>query len=429
MAKKAAGDAPLWSSALTLNAANGATAPVIPIHAVESLGAGLGHVGLISAGTSLASAAGAAAWGTASDRVAHRKWFVVGALAGTGTPLLLMAAAPDIWWFLLLNILLGVLSSAFGPIATVLLIEDKQKRAWGRSIGSFNMTGSAGYLLGLGVGGAWELSGNAFAGLFWAGGALALAGAAAAVLIREPEKKINRADIDKLHHPALNHRIIEKGRFLPSRMFHFFRLDHIRRLRDVHRVHLRHDLVVLYAATFLLFAGFLSFYAPFPLFLRSGLGASAGEVFAVMAASSTAATLLYRPAGRWAGADFGGGPLAIQFRAAAVRCAIFPLMVLLPMQVPSFHGAALLAAAAFNGLAGVSWAFISVTGLLLTSRLAPATAEGEAMGLYHTVSAGGAMAGALVGGVAAQYLGFLPAALLSALWIAGGLVMLGRIGR
>lgn len=59
-----------------------------------------------------------------------------------------------------------------------------------------------------------------------------------------------------------------------------------------------------------------------------------------------------------------------------------------------------------NGLAGLSWAIISLTSSVLIADLSPEGMEGEVVGFQKTVIGASSILGSLIGGYMAQWLGY-----------------------
>ena len=75
-----------------------------------------------------------------------------------------------------------------------------------------------------------------------------------------------------------------------------------------------------------------------------------------------------------------------------------------------------------NAVAGASWAFINVGGSVVASRLAPAEAKGQVMGLYNAAIGAGSIAGSLLGGIFAQHMAYV-----EVFAAASGFIALGAI--
>src|SRR3989442_1348450 len=84
---------------------------------------------------------------------------------------------------------------------------------------------------------------------------------------------------------------------------------------------------------------------------------------------------------------------------------LFPAFLLVGIAALPY-GVRLGAAIALHAGVGLCWALINVAGSTLVSRLAPENGRAEAFGTYNAVQGFGSILGPLLGGFAAQYLGY-----------------------
>ena len=249
---------------LPMGISGGATSALIPLFAY-ALGGSLLNVGIIAAATSIASVPSFMLWGSACDRIARRKPFLLIGFLGSGVALVAMAASRTMSDFYLSNLLAGLLGAASGPAGTVLLMEGSDRKEWPARLAAMSRMTATGWVIGLALGLVWLTAGPALVGgglssmraLFLIGAILAFA--AGGVVQLETRESAVRVDRHELHlvdaHPR-----VERGRYLPMRIVHFIGpTNSAPRLPRTLRFYL--------LSVFLLFGGFTAFYSFFPIFL------------------------------------------------------------------------------------------------------------------------------------------------------------------
>src|SRR5436309_4895125 len=213
-------------SYLPQGVAGGATSALIPLFAY-ALGGTLFTVGIIAAATSLASVPAFILWGSLSDRCARRRVFLLIGFVGSGIALFAMAVSGNMSQFYLANLLAGFLGAASGPAGTVLLMETSKRSEWPARLALVSRIAAIGWVAGLGLGVAWLVIGpgllaaevSSMRALFVIGAALGLlSGLLAQAWTREPTVRVDRREV----HVADVHARIERGRYLPIRILHFF---------------------------------------------------------------------------------------------------------------------------------------------------------------------------------------------------------------
>src|SRR2546426_4823756 len=127
--------------------------------------------------------------------------------------------------------------------------------------------------------------------LFVIGAALGLlSGLLAQVWTREPAVRVDRREV----HVADVHARIERGRYLPIRILHFFNpLDWRKKVR------LTRTLRIYLVCRLLLEKKKTSFYGFFPIFLRESYDLGSPEIFGVYIACQATSIALYPRVGRW----------------------------------------------------------------------------------------------------------------------------------
>ncbi len=397
--------------------AGGATSPLIPLFAY-ALGASLGDVGVIAAATSVASVPAFMLWGSLSDRLKTRKAFLILGFLGTAVSFLAMALCFNLPEFYLANLLIGFLGAASAPVGAVLVMETSERTQWPSRLALISQLTGVGYIVGLSVGMVWLAIGpvildtvSAMRGLFVIGAALGLlSGVLAGMWLVEPNVYLERRSI----HLVDNLFRIERVKFLPMRMLHY--LD----FRNRKASKLSRPLRTYLVTVFLLFSGFTAFYGFFPILLQQVYGLSESAVFAVYIASQVGSVTAYLRVGRWVQQR---GSRRTQMYASLGRTLLFPSFLLVGLV--SFSPAAILVGLlALHAAVGICWALINVSGSTLVSDLAPEDARAEAMGAYNAVQGFGSILGPLLGGFAAEFLGYGVGIGVSVAFILAGVAIL-----
>ncbi len=397
--------------------AGGATSPLIPLFAY-ALGASLGDVGIIAAATSIASVPAFMLWGSLSDRLKTRKAFLILGFLGTAVSFLAMALCFNLPEFYLANLLIGFLGAASAPVGAVLIMETTERTKWPSRLALISQLTGVGYIVGLSVGVVWLAVGpvlldtvSAMRGLFVIGAALGLlSGVLAGMWLAEPNEYLERRSI----HLVDNLFRIERVKFLPMRMLHY--LD----FRNRKTAKLSRPLRSYLVTVFLLFSGFTAFYGFFPILLQQVYGLSESAVFAVYIASQVGSVTAYLRVGRWVQQR---GSRRTQMYASLGRTILFPSFLL--VGVASLSPIAILVGLlVLHAGVGIGWALINVSGSTLVSDLAPEDARAEAMGAYNAVQGFGSILGPLLGGFAAEFLGYGVGIAVSVAFILAGVAIL-----
>jgi len=392
----------LWFLAyLPLAISDGIATPLIPLLALQHFGATAFVVTIIIAASAMSQVPFTIVWGNLSDRVAHRKYFLVGSFLATGLSIVAIALARDLITFFWLNVVEGLASAASAPIGTMLLLETRHKRWWPQDIGLFGLISGLGTTIGLALGFVWLFvighSGpavEAMTGLLLLSGALAIAsGIAAWGWIEEPIARIERRSTNELLH--LRTGLAERARNFRSRVGGIIDLTRSKAERLPGREYL------FLAALGVMTVGFDIFYGPFPVFLISvlGHGARSGDagVFIVYLGSAAASTALFFHSGK---AVDNHSPKSVYLESLGGRIALMLLFLWGPIYVLFGYGSPALLGwlTLLNALMGVTWAFISTASTLFLVRLVGRSARGRALGLYNAIAGAGSLLGTLLGG-------------------------------
>ncbi len=388
----------LWFLAyLPLAISDGIATPLIPLLALQHFGASAFAVTIIIAASAMSQVPFTILWGNLSDRVAHRKYFLVGSFLATGLSLIGIALARDLLTYFWLNVVEGLASAASAPIGTMLLLETRHKRWWPQDIGFFGLISGLGTTVGLAVGFVWLfVIGNAssvisvMTGLLLLSGVLALLSAAVAwAWIEEPASRLDRrlaSDLVNLHRG-----VVERLRHFRSRIVGLIDLTRSSADRLPGREYL------FLAALGVMSVGFDIFYGPFPVFLWRNARFSDAGIFIVYLGSASASTALFFHSGKAVDVHSPKSVFVESLGGRVLLLLLFlwgPVYVLLGLGTPALLAWITL----LNALLGVTWAFISTASTLFLVRLVGRSARGRALGLYNAFAGAGSLLGVLLGG-------------------------------
>ena len=412
----------LWFLAyLPLAVSDGIATPLIPLLALQHFGASAFAVTIIIAASAMSQVPFTIVWGNLSDRVAHRKFFLVGSFLATGISLIAIALATNLIAYFWLNVVEGLASAASAPIGTMLLLETRHKRWWPQDIGFFGLISGIGTTVGLALGFVWLFgigrsapAVEVMTGLLLLSGALALLSAAVAwAWIEEPTHRGERLSVAELLH--LHRGLVERVRSLRNRLGGIIDLTRSPKERLPGREWL------FLAALGVMCVGFDIFYGPFPVFLWQFARFSDAGVFIVYLGSAAASTALFFHSGKSVEAH---SPKRVFVESLYGRVGLMvlflwgPLYVLFGLGSPALLGWLTV----LNALLGITWAFISTASTLFLVRLVGRSSRGRALGLYNAVGGAGSLIGVLLGGW--MYVTF---GVHFAYTVAAGTVVLGAV--
>jgi MFS family permease len=398
----------LWFfSYLPLSVSDGIATPLIPLLALVEFRAQPIVVILIIAASGISQVPFTILWGNLSDRISHRKFFLVGSFLATGGALVLIALAHDIYSYFWLNVAEGLASAASAPIGTMLLLETRHKRWWPQDIGLFELISGIGTTAGLALGFVWLFafgSGStsailvdALKSLLIAAGLLALLSSALAwVWIEEPLHRIERRTVAELLN--LQRGIVERFRGFRRRVTSILELTRAPEAPLPPREWL------FLAALAIMSVGFFLFYGPFPVYLVEVAKLKDNQVFIVYLASSAASTALFFPSGK---AVEWHSPKLVFLESLVARFALIPLFLPVIFAIAFAAGSEGLVGwlALLNALMGVTWAFMSTASTLFLVRLAGRASRGRALGLYNAIAGFGGLIGTIAGALAYSMFG------------------------
>jgi len=414
-----------YYSFLPFNMAGGSTSPLIPLFITEGLKGTMADVGMASALSSAASVPGNILWGNLSDTTKQRRLFVILGFAGLALALFMMGVSTNIASYFFANFLMGLLSTAAPPIGTVLILEVYKKEEWASRLGDFSRVGGIGWVSGLVLGSVWLMvmqdTGmiTPMRALFIVAASLSAVSILLAMKwIPEPKKKVRRHEVDLhlLNFPLI---IYEKARYLPNRIVHVLSLS----ASQMSIKNFPKQLRQYYFIVFLVFSGALCFYVTLPIFLKSYVGLSSGEVFMVYISSSIASALSYRYAGKIVMAKGGKN---VQKMAILSRALLFPSFFLVTL-LPVSRIEMIILFFCLHAIVGMAWAALSVSGSALVSNMCLKDFRAEGMGMYNATQGLASIAGSVIGGFTAQLAGYPVTFLIASIFLLGGFVLLGRI--
>jgi MFS family permease len=389
---------------LPYNIAGGSTNPIIPLFVTEGLKGTVAQVGIVSAITSFAAVPANILWGNLSDTLEKRRPFIIMGFLGMGLALLLMGLSTTIPQYYLANFLLGLLAAAVAPVGTVLVLESFEKKDWARRLGDFSKVGGMGWV-------------NPTRALFLLAAGLCLVSTILAYRwVPEPKKKISRESVDPedLGHFAAH--IIERARYLPQRVLFVAKVS----AKNLRLSNFPANLKRYYVMTFLAFAGFLSFYVVFPIFLSQYVGLKSADIFIIYIASSVASVLTYSLVGRLIERVGGKRIQAISFVARIFIFPAFFLVTMLNLPFPILFALLLI----LHAMAGLCWAGISVSGNAMVSRMSYHDFRTQSLGMYNSIQGVAAIFGSVLGGFVAEYYGYQVEFLMASGFILAGLILL-----
>jgi MFS family permease len=420
----------LWFfSYLPLAVSDGIATPLIPLLALVKFHAQPIVVILIIAASGISQVPFTILWGNLSDRISHRKYFLVGSFLATGFALILIALAHDIYSYFWLNVGEGLASAASAPIGTMLLLETRHKRWWPQDIGLFGLISGIGTTAGLALGFVWlflfgpgsasPILVRALTSLLITAGVLALLSSILAwAWIEEPLHRIERRTVAELLN--LQRGIVE--RFTGFRR----RVTSILELTRAPEDPLPPREWLFLAALGIMSVGFFLFYGPFPVYLVEVAKLKDSQVFIVYLASAAASTSLFFPSGK---AVEWHSPKLVFLESLLARFALIPLFLPLLFTLAFVPGSLGLVGwlALLNALMGVTWAFMSTASTLFLVRLAGRASRGRALGLYNAIAGFGGLIGTIAGALAYSMFGVGVTYIAAAIVVLIGAVLLTPI--
>ncbi|HIH76184.1 MAG TPA: MFS transporter [Methanomassiliicoccales archaeon] len=423
MAKEIDKEEKWYYSFLPYNASAGSTNALIPLFITEGLKGSVAQVGIVNAAISLASVPGAILWGNLSDTTRKRVPFVLLGFLGVAFSLLLMGFASNMTEYYVANLLFGFMGASIAPVGTVMVLECFPRQQWATRLGDFSRVGGLGWVLGLILGTTWltifpdQGEGMQMRALFLLAGGLGfLSMFLGWHYMREPSRSVLREELPQFDLYRVPNYLMEKLRYMPQRLLYIVELSS----KNMSSENYSRNLRMYCAVVFMAFTGFLGFYVALPIYLNQYVGLSSAQVFAVYLASSFISMIFYAYSGKLVD-RFGGR--RVQGLAFGLRMVIFPLFFLVTMVTLDVNTLFLLMCL-LNGLSGMCWALLIVAGDSLVAGMSRRQFRSQSMGMYNSVRGIATIVGSLLGGVVAQYFGYLSLFLLSSAFVLVSIVLL-----
>jgi len=407
-----------WLSAfIPVNAALGATQPLIPLY-VASLGGNVAHVGLVTSAYNLTSVPSSIFWGKLSDESSRRKIFILLGFISAGLIFSMFTLASNVVHLVFFNAFLGLFLTAYIPVASMMIVEVFPKRKLNRYIGLYNQYAGFGWSLGIVAGTIW-LSYNGIRMFFTICSSMCFIGALLGVwLIKDPEIVLERRHAFDYSAPH----VVETARYLPTILFQIPRLLELQRLRRLLLSSLTRSLPLYYVSMFCFFTAFNMFFVPLPIFYSS-LGIPSNQIFLLFLALSLTSTTFYPRVGRWSERI---REMKLINMAGTVRITIFSLVGVFGPVVGTIAAKTSILAICMAVL-GLTWALFWVSSSSILPKLSDPTKLGQAQGMLNAVIGVAVVVGSLIGGIASYSLSYSINFLLAALMTVVGLGILTRV--
>ena len=405
-----------WSiSFVPYKGAFGIANVLFPLY-VAFIGGSLADIGLVVAAFNLASIPGLILWGKLSDKSARRRIFIFFGFLTSTIIFGMTAFASTAGVLILINILLGLLSTSCIPASSMLVIELTPKPLWEKKIGSFNFVSGVGWTAGLFIASIFLIR----LGLLYLFVLCALfcgiSSILAVFLLEEPPITFERHVLAFLiPRPGIR----EKLAFAPTLLFQlprFFQYKFWRRLK----YELTNALPLYYVATFIVFTAFFVAFLPFPLYLKT-LGINDSLIFFIYVLNSIMSTVTHAITGKLAETL---GRKKIFTTAISLRIFIFSFFAIFVLLFPQW---AIFFVTLLFLIAGITWGIIAVSGSALLTNIAPPERQGNAFGMYNATISLATTIGSLLGGFLAFYVGFFLAFYIAAFIVGIGTAIIIKI--
>jgi DHA1 family tetracycline resistance protein-like MFS transporter len=354
------------------------------------------HVGLVMAAFNLGGLF-APAFGGLADRYRLHRWLLVGGLLANSAGLLLFAFTASLALWLVLALLQGIGMAGAATVANLFVVEDHPKREWDERIGWLQTFYGGGQVIGLFLAGALSQS-DLRLGLLVAGGMALLGSVVGAILARTPPGP--RSPRPVLLDPA---RHAEWPFSSPQRLFHHLTAEARAKLFSA----LASPLGFFLLVWLLGYGGSQAVFSLYPVMMKNAYSVNPNAASTAFAIAAGLGLFLYSPAGRLSDRI---GLRPVFYAGWTFRLLAFLGLVTLGFM--SFRAQNWAAMGAF-AIVVLSWSLLSVTGTALTARLSDG-GEGEALGAFNAITAIAGVAGASIGGWAANRWGYVVVPMVSA---------------
>jgi MFS family permease len=388
-----------WLAAFVpVNAATAGFGVALPLLILIDLHGGWADVALAAGLYNAAVILSSVVWGVVSDRYKSRRVLLLLNFTAFAFLFAALAFAPSIPFLLVLYVGVGLVAPAGSSAANLLILERFDEAERPTAYASFQEMSILGSIGGLLVGYFWLIAGEPLPPLLWVLAALSAASVlGVAVSVRDPVRTLSPRNV-AMHPESLASRL----RHLPigRGMIPFFPVppqlsrEGFRRFRTWARGELRHELPLIFAASFLFNLGSNLFNISYTPYLYS-VGLAASSIFLVNFANNMAQGLSYPLSGSLTART---GPDRLVVRSSYLR-ALGYLAVAGFTLVPLAAGAAYGANLAAYAILGAAIAFYSTASSLILFRTLRGRDAGSILGLNSALGGVAAVAGAALSGI------------------------------
>jgi predicted MFS family arabinose efflux permease len=202
----------------------------------------------------------------------------------------------------------------------------------------------------------------------------------------------------------------ERARYLPGRIYHFFKPSHLKTIGRMHKEK-KDSTGRFLISTFVYNSGIHSFWIIMPVWILVSLGLDGIDLFALSLVLIISSTIAYSPLGKKLDKSNKSKMLSysILVRTVVVLLCAFSLTF-----VTMGQGMFISFLIIMYAILGVTWAIIADTQLPIFTNIRPGNNQGAKTGVFNAVVGIGHIAGDAVGGILALTLGFPFAILVSA---------------
>ncbi len=378
--------------------------PILLPLAVSSKGAG--NVGIIMAGFYLGGISASVA-GYLCDKYRLHKTVIIGGLLLLGISLGIFRFSHSLIWMLLLSILMGTGISGVSTVANLLIVEKYPETEWDDRIGWLQSFFGIGQVMGLVL--VILFTKDILAGFFVSSMFVIMGIMVSFFTIRTPDKPISsikQAKIKEIKHGEWS----VSG---PNKAHHRINIRVLKSMKNIFRT----EFGIFMIAWLLVYTGAAGVFSLYPVLYKNYYHVPPGLSSAAFAIAVAAGLFLYAPSGMLSNRM--GAKKVLGF-SIGIRIIAFLFMAILPF-IPSLNPG--IPSLLLFGIIVLAWSPLSVSSLAYTASIST-IGEGEAMGIYNTVSNLAGVIGSLAGGLLASFFGYGAVPLLAAVLLSVGLLVL-----
>ncbi len=345
-------------------------------------------------------------WGRLADQYRWHRWLLVIGLLVGAISLTVFAFSSSVTAWAMLALITSIGTGAASTVANLFVVEAHPQAEWDQRIGWLQTFYGGGQVGGLILAGTLSLI-QLRVGLFVAAGLTGTAMLIGGFTTRTPQTGLKQR-------PAL-WRPLRHGEWVfnsPQRLFHYFRIETLHKLRPA----LSSPFGLFQVTWLLAFSGSSAVFSLYPVLMQQLFGivpAVSASAFAVAAGLGLA---LYSPAGKWSTST---SSLEVLGVAAGIR--LTAIIILLALGLIGLGQSGWIALLPFTVIV-LTWPLWIVSGTALTAHLATVD-EGEAMGIFNATAGIAGVLGAILGGWTANYLGYRMVPAVAAVGVGLGLLV------